>query len=294
MEDAGRIAVSPDELLAGGDPSRHSARGVLGRGAKPPPGSAQGLANTGGAWPAWPCPQPRMPGLPRTRHREPGRWLGEVPAPWRPACVSPRSRRAQPRSFSPAGRAGMSRGSPMSATTARGGGAACVDAGRHRPREAPLRPGPAGASAGPLLQPPPSRRAAAGPAAARPHRHPGAVRGVRGVLCDGVAGGAEILAAAPDVVVLLPCGLDLARTRAVTAEVTRRPGFGQRPAARTGGVVAVDGSSYFSRPGPGILDGLELMAAIVRAKPGDPLPAGAAWVPLARSTSPAAGALCTH
>lgn len=107
------------------------------------------------------------------------------------------------------------------------------------------------------------------------------------------AGWDEILAAAPDVVVLLPCGFDLARTLAVTAEVTRRPGFGQRPAARTGGVVAVDGSSYFSRPGPGILDGLELMAAIVRAKPGDPLPAGAAWVPLARSSNPAAGAMCT-
>jgi iron complex transport system substrate-binding protein len=99
----------------------------------------------------------------------------------------------------------------------------------------------------------------------------------------------EIAAAAPDIVVLMPCGFHLAGTLEVSAEVTRRPGFGQLPAARTGGVVAVDGSSYFNRPGPRILDGLEIMAAIVRAEPGDPLPAGAAWVPLARSGGPATG-----
>jgi iron complex transport system substrate-binding protein len=107
------------------------------------------------------------------------------------------------------------------------------------------------------------------------------------------AGWDEIVAAAPDVVVLMPCGFDLARTLAVSVEVTRHPGFGRLPAARTGGVVAVDGSSSFKRPGPSILDGLELMAAIVRAKPGDPLPAGAAWVPLARSSNPGAGAAGT-
>jgi len=42
-------------------------------------------------------------------------------------------------------------------------------------------------------------------------------------------------------------------------------------------VVAVDGSSYFSRPGPPIIDGLEIIAAIIRAEPGGPLPTGAAW-----------------
>jgi iron complex transport system substrate-binding protein len=54
------------------------------------------------------------------------------------------------------------------------------------------------------------------------------------------AGWDEIVAAAPDVVVLMPCGFDLARTLAVSADVTRRPGFGQLPAARTAGVVAAD------------------------------------------------------
>jgi hypothetical protein len=47
----------------------------------------------------------------------------------------------------------------------------------------------------------------------------------------------------------MPCGFDLARTLAVSAEVTRRPGFGRLPAARTGGVVAVDGPSSLNGQG---------------------------------------------
>jgi iron complex transport system substrate-binding protein len=109
----------------------------------------------------------------------------------------------------------------------------------------------------------------------------------RAVGCD------EIAAAAPDIVVFMPCGFHLARTREVTAEVTEHPGFGQLPAARTGRVAAVDGSSYFSRPGPRIVGGLEILAAIIRAEPGGPLPAGAAWVPLAQCSGPRPGALGT-
>jgi iron complex transport system substrate-binding protein len=45
-------------------------------------------------------------------------------------------------------------------------------------------------------------------------------------------------------------------------------------------VVAVDGSAYFNRPGPRIVDGLEMLAAILAAEPGGPLPNGAAWVPV--------------
>lgn len=88
----------------------------------------------------------------------------------------------------------------------------------------------------------------------------------------------EVVAAAPDVMVLMPCGLGLDRTVACAGEVTRRPGFAALPCARSGRVVAVDGSSYFNRPGPRIVDGLEILAAALRAAPGDPLPDGAAWV----------------
>jgi len=90
----------------------------------------------------------------------------------------------------------------------------------------------------------------------------------------------DVVAAAPDAMVLMPCGYGLERSLACAAEVTSRPGFAELPCARSGRVAAVDGSAYFNRPGPRIVDGLELLAAILRAAPADPLPEGAAWVPL--------------
>ena len=99
----------------------------------------------------------------------------------------------------------------------------------------------------------------------------------------------RVLEARPDVMVLMPCGFGLERTLEVAAEVTSRPGFSDLPCARTGQVIATDGSSYFNRPGPRIVDGLEILAAAVRAVPGDPLPRGAAWVTLLSGQSQAVG-----
>jgi iron complex transport system substrate-binding protein len=91
-----------------------------------------------------------------------------------------------------------------------------------------------------------------------------------------------IVAAQPDVMVLMPCGFGLERTLELSAEITGRPGFAGLPCATTGRVAAVDGSSYFNRPGPRIADGLDILAAILRADPGSALPQGAAWVTLAQ------------
>jgi iron complex transport system substrate-binding protein len=66
--------------------------------------------------------------------------------------------------------------------------------------------------------------------------------------------------AAPEVVVLMPCGYDLARTLAERDVVQALPGWDELPAVRAGRVYAVDGSSYFNRPGPRLVDGLELLA----------------------------------
>jgi iron complex transport system substrate-binding protein len=90
----------------------------------------------------------------------------------------------------------------------------------------------------------------------------------------------EVVEAAPDVMVLMPCGYGLSRSLECAPEVTVRPGFEALPAAQRQRVAAVDGSSYFNRPGPRIVQGLELLAAILRTPPGESLPEGAAWVPL--------------
>jgi iron complex transport system substrate-binding protein len=76
----------------------------------------------------------------------------------------------------------------------------------------------------------------------------------------------------------LPCGFGLGRTLDLASEITARPGFAELPCARTGRVAAVDGSSYFNRPGPRIVDGLEILATVLRSHPGSALAPGAEWV----------------
>jgi iron complex transport system substrate-binding protein len=88
----------------------------------------------------------------------------------------------------------------------------------------------------------------------------------------------EILAVQPAAMVLMPCGFGLDRTLDLAPEITARPGFAELPCARTGRVAAVDGSSYFNRPGPRIVDGLEILATVLRSDPGSTLPRGARWV----------------
>jgi len=69
----------------------------------------------------------------------------------------------------------------------------------------------------------------------------------------------ELVAAAqPDVVVVMPCGYDAAR-----AVVEAEEHAGRLRTVGADRVVAVDASSYFSRPGPRLIDGLELLAHIL-------------------------------
>ena len=67
----------------------------------------------------------------------------------------------------------------------------------------------------------------------------------------------------PELLVLMPCGFHLARDRRGVASGRRGRRSGTRSSAvRHGQVFAVDGSAYFSRPGPRVIDGVELLAEI--------------------------------
>jgi iron complex transport system substrate-binding protein len=68
---------------------------------------------------------------------------------------------------------------------------------------------------------------------------------------------AEVEAASPDVIVSMPCGYDTARAAAETAAGATRL------APLRAKVAAVDASSYFSRPGPRLVDGIELLAHLL-------------------------------
>jgi iron complex transport system substrate-binding protein len=74
----------------------------------------------------------------------------------------------------------------------------------------------------------------------------------------------EALAAAdPDVVLVLPCGFDLPRTRAELAGLRDLPRFAALRAARTGRLYVADGNQYFNRPGPRLVESLEILAELL-------------------------------
>jgi iron complex transport system substrate-binding protein len=70
----------------------------------------------------------------------------------------------------------------------------------------------------------------------------------------------EVADAGPEVVVFMPCGYYLEEAEAEAEKLYEVPDFADTPAARLGNVFAVDASSFFSRPGPRIVDGLEILA----------------------------------
>ena len=76
----------------------------------------------------------------------------------------------------------------------------------------------------------------------------------------------ELRAAAPEVLVLAPCGLDESETAGRLAELADRPGWGGLPAVENGRVFALDGASYLTRWTPRLATATERLAAV--AHPG--------------------------
>jgi iron complex transport system substrate-binding protein len=74
---------------------------------------------------------------------------------------------------------------------------------------------------------------------------------------------AEVLAAAPEVVLLIPCGYSQAEAAAEFARTEKPSGWGEVPAVRAGRVHALDAAGHFSRPGPRVVEGVEVLAGIL-------------------------------
>lgn len=74
---------------------------------------------------------------------------------------------------------------------------------------------------------------------------------------------AELAAARPEVIVLALCGFDAERASREARALDDRPEWRSLAAVRAGRAFAVDGNAYFSRPGPRVVDGAQLLASIV-------------------------------
>ncbi len=88
-----------------------------------------------------------------------------------------------------------------------------------------------------------------------------------------------IAATAPDVALLLPCGLSLDEVVSEAAALADRPEWRSLPAVANGAVWALDANAWFSRPGPRLLDGIEALRAILADPTGDHAVPGARRLP---------------
>jgi len=66
----------------------------------------------------------------------------------------------------------------------------------------------------------------------------------------------------PEMLVLMPCGFHLDHGLEAWRETPRPAAWRELSAVRAGQVYLVDGSAYFSRPGPRVIDGVELLAEL--------------------------------
>lgn len=73
----------------------------------------------------------------------------------------------------------------------------------------------------------------------------------------------DLLAADPDVIIIAPCGYDLERTRADADLLHANDEWTSLRAVREGRVALIDGNQFVNRPGPRVVETLEIIAEIV-------------------------------
>jgi iron complex transport system substrate-binding protein len=67
----------------------------------------------------------------------------------------------------------------------------------------------------------------------------------------------------PDIIIFMPCGFDLKRTRTEANSLTQKPEWEKLQAVKNDRVYLTDGNAYFNRPGPRLADSLEILAEII-------------------------------
>ena len=70
----------------------------------------------------------------------------------------------------------------------------------------------------------------------------------------------EVIEFAPHYIFVMPCGFNIDKTLNEIDSVTSNSIWHQTPASQKGNVYLVDANSYFSRPGPRIVEGIEIIA----------------------------------
>ena len=90
---------------------------------------------------------------------------------------------------------------------------------------------------------------------------------------------ADLAAADPDIIVVMPCGFDLARTAEEMPALSERPEWPSLRAVREGRVFLADGNRYFNRSGPRLVESLEMLTEMLHPGRADFGHRGTGWKP---------------
>lgn len=90
----------------------------------------------------------------------------------------------------------------------------------------------------------------------------------------------DLVDADPEIIVAMPCGFDIARTREEIGALTGQPEWAELQAVKAGNVFLVDGNQYFNRPGPRLAESAQILAEIFHPELFLPEHKDLGWVPL--------------
>jgi iron complex transport system substrate-binding protein len=93
----------------------------------------------------------------------------------------------------------------------------------------------------------------------------------------------ELVMADPDVIIVAPCGFDLARTEQEMYWLTDRPDWRELRAVQTRRAYVADGNQYFNRPGPRVVETFEMLLEMLHPESVQPQYRGHGWRPIMSS-----------
>ncbi|MBD3298247.1 MAG: ABC transporter substrate-binding protein [candidate division Zixibacteria bacterium] len=96
----------------------------------------------------------------------------------------------------------------------------------------------------------------------------------------------DLVTANPDVLFISPCGFTIEQTRRDMHKLTERDGWDSLKAVQTGRVYLADGNQYFHRPGPRLVESLEILAEMLDPGTFDFGHRGVGWEPLNPNANP--------
>lgn len=88
----------------------------------------------------------------------------------------------------------------------------------------------------------------------------------------------DLVAADPDVIVVSPCGFDIKRTMEEMHLISDRKEYAGLKAVKAGKVYVADGNQYFNRPGPRVLESLEMLAEMLHPEEFKFAHEGVGWI----------------